>query len=69
MTGIHVVHKQGSWVVEQAGGQLGTYPSQDAAIEAGREKAKTAQGELFIHDEQGQIRDRSSFGNDPRGRG
>ena len=67
---IHVVPKAGKWTVEQTGvGELANFPTQEAAIGHARERAQQERAELFVHDEQGRIRDRSSFGNDPRGGG
>jgi hypothetical protein len=70
MSDMHVVPKQGQWTVEETGvGDLGTFPSQHAAIEVGRGRAQQEHAELFIHDEHGRMFDRSSFGHDPRGGG
>ncbi|MCO4863757.1 DUF2188 domain-containing protein [Cupriavidus sp. WGlv3] len=43
-----------------------TYDSQDAAIVAGTALAKKLQSELIVHDSDGAIRMRNSYGNDPR---
>lgn len=39
--------------------------TQKEAIRAGREIAKNQGGELFVHNKQGRIRERDSYGNDP----
>ncbi|QWE98229.1 MULTISPECIES: DUF2188 domain-containing protein [unclassified Cupriavidus] len=65
---IHVVPagEQG-WAVEAAGGgRRETFDTQEAAIQAGTERAKADKVELLIHGRDGQIRERNSFGNDPR---
>ena len=66
---IHVVPtERNGWAVEVEGtdGATSHYPSQDEAIAAGTEKAKNDKVELFIHGRDGQIRERNSFGHDPR---
>ncbi len=39
--------------------------TQKEAIRVGREIAKNQGGELFVHNKQGRIRERDSYGNDP----
>ncbi|MBB3010007.1 MULTISPECIES: DUF2188 domain-containing protein [Cupriavidus] len=64
---IHVVPTGDEWAVEVAGGGARTtYPTQEAAISAGTERAKRDKVELLIHGRDGQIRERNSFGHDPR---
>jgi hypothetical protein len=66
---IHVVPtERNGWAVEVEGtdGATSHYPSQEEAITAGTEKAKNDKVELFIHGRDGQIRERNSFGHDPR---
>ncbi|WP_393965729.1 DUF2188 domain-containing protein [Exiguobacterium sp. S22-S28] len=41
------------------------FPTQKEAIAAGRKIAKNQQVELIIHNKEGQIRDKDSYGNDP----
>ena len=41
------------------------HDTQSEAIEAARQIARKRQSELLVHGENGRIRDRSSFGNDP----
>lgn len=63
----HVVpHSQG-WAVKGAGNERATsvHPTQAAAIAAGRDLARSQGSELLIHRENGQIRARDSYGNDP----
>lgn len=64
---IHVVPADDRWAVWTEGG-LGreTFDTQQAAIAAGTERAKQKKVELLIHGRDGQIRERNSFGNDPR---
>lgn len=63
----HVVPHNGSWAVrgENAKRVSGTFDTQQAAIQAGRQIAKNQHSELVIHRPNGQIRDKDSYGNDP----
>lgn len=66
---IHVVPTaRNGWAVEVEGtdGATSHYPSQEEAISAGAEKARRDKVELFIHDRDGKIRERNSFGHDPQ---
>ncbi|KAA0178851.1 DUF2188 domain-containing protein [Cupriavidus gilardii] len=65
---IHVVPADGGWAVEVEGGGRSNvhYTSQADAIQNATEAAKRAKVELIIHGRDGQIRERNSFGNDPR---
>lgn len=60
-------HPNGGWQVIGAGNTKATVrtDTQEQAIEVAREIAKNQESELFIHRKNGQIRERSSFGNDP----
>ena len=63
----HVVpHPQG-WAIRGAGNERATsvHPTQAAAIAAGRDLAQSQRSELLVHRENGQIRARNSYGNDP----
>ena len=67
MANIHIVPASGGWTVEHAGGRdRKFYPNQEDAITAGTEQARQEQVELFIHGRDGQIRERNTFGHDPR---
>ncbi|WP_244789368.1 DUF2188 domain-containing protein [Cupriavidus pauculus] len=65
---IHVVPAgENGWAVEAVGGgQREIFDTQEAAIQAGTERAKKDKVELLIHGRDGQIRERNSFGHDPR---
>lgn len=64
---IHVVPAGDSWAVEVAGGGKRTlFSTQEEAIKAGTERAQADKVELLIHGQDGQIRERNSFGHDPR---
>ncbi|WP_423199102.1 MULTISPECIES: DUF2188 domain-containing protein [unclassified Cupriavidus] len=67
MAAIHVVPAGNEWAVEEAGGGDRTmFFTQEEAIAAGTERARRARVELLIHGRDGQIRQRNSFGHDPR---
>ncbi|KAA0179733.1 DUF2188 domain-containing protein [Cupriavidus cauae] len=66
---VHVVPEaDGKWAVRIEGtdGTGPTYETQQEAIASGTEAAQQAKVELIIHGRDGQIRERNSFGNDPR---
>lgn len=65
---IHVVPREDGWALELEGssGSFQIFTSQEAAVAAGTEKAKQDKVELLIHGRDGQIRERNSFGHDPR---
>ena len=64
----HVVPHDGGWAVRGAGNARATsiHDTQAAAIDAARDIARNQASELLIHGRNGQIRDRDSYGNDPR---
>ena len=63
----HVVPHPDGWAVRGAGNQRATsvHATQREAFDAGRDIAINNRSELFIHNRQGQIRERNSYGNDP----
>ena len=63
----HVVTHNNQWAVRREGSDRvsGVYPTQAAAIEAGRTISRNQSTELLIHRPNGQIRERDSHGNDP----
>ena len=71
---VHVVRNEDrsrrdkKWVVKLEGRQRprGHYRTQQEAIEAGRELSRENSSELLIHGLDGKIRDKLSYGNDPR---
>lgn len=64
---IHVTPRLSGWAVKPEGSDRASkiYPTQKQAINAGRRQTQQAGGELFIHNRQGQIRQRDSHGSDP----
>ena len=63
----HVVPHAGNWAVKGAGNSKATsvHPTQAEAIERARGIAQNQKSELLIHRENGQIREKNSYGNDP----
>ncbi len=64
----HVVPHEGDWAVKGAGNGKATVvvPTQQEAINIGRQISQNQNSELFIHNRQGQIRERDSHGHDPK---
>ncbi len=62
----HVIPHEGKWAVKVAGHSDVTqvFATQAAAIAFGREQAIQHQSELFIHNREGQIRERNTYGYD-----
>lgn len=65
-TNVHVVPHGDRWATRREGASQvsRTYETQTEAAKAARETAQREHGETFIHRPNGQIRDRSSYGND-----
>ena len=63
----HVVPHGDQWAVKGEGNGKATVitDTQSEAIDRGRSIAQNNQSELFIHNRQGQIRERNTYGNDP----
>ncbi len=63
----HVVPHSDGWAVkaENASKATQVFGTQKEAIARGREIAINQQSELLIHNREGQIRERNSYGNDP----
>lgn len=63
----HVVPHGDEWAVKGAGNRKATsvHSTQTKAIERARSIAQNQQSELLIHGENGRIREKNSYGNDP----
>ena len=63
----HVVPKGNQWAVKGEGNQRNTAVcnTQQEAINIARQISRNQGSELFIHNRQGQIRERDSHGSDP----
>jgi hypothetical protein len=65
---VHTVHKDGAWAnrIEGEDQSLpGTHQTKEAAVAAGREEAIRRKTEHVIHNEDGSIGERNSYGGDP----
>ena len=67
---VHTVFKGGQWVNEVEGdGASGVgYANKEEAVAAGRGRAKQDTTEHVIHNQDGKIGERNSYGNDSPGR-
>lgn len=65
---VHVVPEGDRWAVKRAGNEqaLSMHDAQEEAAEAGRELARQEGVEFTLHGEDGQVREKDSYGNDPR---
>ena len=63
----HVVPHEDGWAVRGEGNYRVTsvHDTQQEAIRAGRDIARNQGAELFIHGENGRIRERNTYGDDP----
>lgn len=63
----HVVPHGDQWAVRGAGNSRVTsiHDTQGEAIDRAREIAQNQQSEMFIHRQNGQIRERNTYGDDP----
>lgn len=64
----HVVPRTtGGWAVKNAGSSRASkvFKTQIEAIDYGRDAAKKAKTELFVHGRDGTIKERNTYGHDP----
>lgn len=63
----HVVKRNDGWAVlgEKNSRDTSHHRTQQEAFEAARDIAKSQRSEVFIHGENGKIRQRNTYGNDP----
>jgi hypothetical protein len=64
---VHVVPRPNGWAVEKSGSERASKvtETQKQAIKAGKQIAEREKTELVIHGEDGRIREKNSYGNDP----
>jgi hypothetical protein len=67
---IHTVHRDGVWLNEVEGGAAirGKHRTKQEAVKAARERARRDKTEHVVHNRDGKISSRSSYGSDPRRR-
>lgn len=65
--GQHVVFRDGKWAVRKTGANRVTrrFDTQDEAIKAARDIARSQGTEMYIHRRDGRIRKYNSYGKDP----
>jgi len=65
---VHVMQDGGGWQVRVEGTvrPRSTHKTQAEASKAGRDIARKNKTELLVHGRDGKIRERSTFGHDPR---
>lgn len=65
---IHVIPDGDRWAVIRDGVDrpLSTHPRQEEAVAAGRQRAREDETEFVLHGADGKIREKDSYGNDPR---
>lgn len=63
---IHTVHRNGIWINEIEGeGEATRHSTKDEAVDRGRALARRRRTEHVIHNLDGTIAQRNSYGNDP----
>jgi len=64
---VHTVYKRETWLNEIEDGEelAGSYATKEVAVSAGREEAIDRKTEHVIHNQDGTISERNSYGNDP----
>jgi hypothetical protein len=67
---VHTVYKRGAWLNElEEGDELpGSYATKEAAVSAGRAESIDRKTEHVIHNQDGTIGERNSYGGDPASR-
>ena len=63
---VHVIPGSGGWDVRVEGtDRTAHFQTQDEAIRAGRTLARDNRSEHIVHDSDGRVRQRDSYGHDP----
>ncbi len=67
---VHVTPRDDGWAVMREGNQRASsvHPTQKEAEKVGRQAARKDRTEFVLHNRQGEIRQRDSYGDDPRSR-
>lgn len=65
---VHVTKRGNGWAVQSTGSEKAAKitSTQKEAIEIGKSIAQNQQSELVIHGTDGKIREKNSYGNDPK---
>lgn len=62
---VHTVPSGNGWSNKQGGKEISHHHTKAKAEEAGKQKAKSGQTEHVIHNKDGKIGEKNSYGNDP----
>ena len=64
---VHVTPREDGWAVMREGNERASsvHRTQKEAEKKGRQSARKDKTEFYLHNRQGQIRERDSYGNDP----
>jgi Uncharacterized protein conserved in bacteria (DUF2188) len=64
---VHVTPREDGWAVMREGNERASsvHHTQKEAEQKGRQTARKDKTEFYLHNKQGQIRERDSYGNDP----
>lgn len=64
---VHVTPRADGWAVTREGNKKASavLPTQEQAEKKGRNIARKDKTEFYLHNKQGQIRERDSYGSDP----
>ena len=66
---VHTVYKNDQWVVEIEGnGEVGSHSTKNDAVAQGRAQAQQSKTEHLIHNQDGTISERNSYGKDSASR-
>jgi len=68
---VHTVYRDGRWVNSIEGDQAplpDSFETKEDAVEEGRAEARRRQSEHVIHNQDGSIAERNSYGDDPTSR-
>jgi len=65
--GVHVTPRPDGWAVIREGNKKASsvLPNQEQAEKKGRNIARKDKTEFYLHNKQGQVRERDSYGSDP----
>ena len=66
--GVHVTPRGDKWAVVREGSERASslHDTQEQAEKKGRETARRDKTEFYLHNQQGQIRERASYGSDSK---
>lgn len=62
---VHVEPVEGGWAVKHGADRARSYQSKEEAVRAGREIARHERTEHIVHNRDGRIEEKDSYGKDP----